>query len=187
MAAGHPAAILLKNRNREWHAFNPEVIGDGRQYRNEVDADERCEVRLNVGIPWQVLGDRFLFLQQTRIGCHINTDSIVSVFQGQIAEALGLRPQPPFIDGFSTCMELIPGYWNLHEVHVGLGPNFIPVNIWFPVEYGNHGWQWRRLFPIWNTLGMRGVIDKRMLCINELEVYAFEWLSPNNYPREKPK
>lgn len=204
MPNGHPKAILLANRNRPHHRFNEQVIGDGQEHDVEFPNDPRCMVRLNVGVPWQNIGEQHLFLRQTRIGCHVNTDSIESLFQGDVAAELHLRLpnlRPDLVDpawfqgeiadeddpncvvmgAVSTFVgRFFSGYWCEREIHVGLYPGFVPVKVWFPIELGNNGWQWRLGFPIWNVLGMRGVIDKRMLSVNDLELYSMEWRSPES-------
>jgi hypothetical protein len=68
------------------------------------------------------------------------------------------------------------GWWCEHELWLSLGPGYLPLEVWFPVELGPRGWQWRLGFPEWNVLGMRGVLDRRMLCVTSKEVYAFELL-----------
>jgi hypothetical protein len=179
MAIVHPRAILLANQNRPHHRFNEAVIGDGRDYDQAILADNRVEVVLNVGVPPDAAPPGPILLKRRdRIGCHINTDSAVSLFQGNVAFKLNLQPRPPFLGIVSTCVGNVSHYWNEYSVYVGLHPGYIPVSVWFPVELGNDGWQWEFGFPTWNVLGMRGVIDRRMLSINALEVYSMKWRAP---------
>jgi len=178
MPNGHPKAILIANRERPRHVFNDAVIGDGRDIDVEISTDDLITIRLNIGIPSGHAPGPILLRQQAQIGCRVSTDSQLSLFQGKIASQLNLQPTPTFLGIVSTCMGRTPGYWSEHRILVGLYPGYIPINVWFPVELGNNGWQWKFGFPEWNVLGMRGVLNERMLSVNELEFYSMKWKSP---------
>ncbi len=179
MPNGHPKAILVSNRERPRHVFNDAVIGDGRELDVQVRSDERVTIRVNIGIPSGQAPGPILLRQQAQIGCRVSTDSLISLFQGSIAYQLNLQPGLPILGGVSTCVGRIPGgYWSEHRILLGLYPGYISIRVWFPIEFGNNGWQWKFGFPIWNVLGMRGVLNKRMLSMNALECYSMEWQSP---------
>lgn len=187
MPNGTPPAFFLDGSNGNGHRFNPEVIGRGRVYPNEIPADPSCIIKIVVGIPDPQYAQWNLLSHAARIACHVNSDAKETVLQGQIAAELNLQPVDPFSARIATHMGVYPGLWNRHELWVAFGPDYFPLEVWFPVEPEGRGWAWRSdRFPQWNVLGMRGLIDRRMVCITSSEVYAFERLCPSAHQDETP-
>jgi len=174
MASDLRPPILLADRRRPSHHFNDEVIGGGRDYVNEVSAHNPCIIKINVAIPWNQ--HPLLFLHLIQVACRVSTDTGPTIFQGDIANRLNLQPVNPFLRRVTTFLGSYTGVWCSHELRVGLGPGYMPLDVWFPVQPGHHGWEWRPGFPQWNVLGMTDVLNRRMLCATSEQVYAFERL-----------
>jgi len=174
MAFGGPTAIYLAKPTRPQHRFNDKVIGQGREYLNEAATGDLCIIRLNAGTPWKRLTPNLLFVHALDVACRIGTDTQPTVFLGNIADKLNLQPLDPFPARVSTFLDSHVGWWCKHELWLSLGPGYMPLEVWFPVELGGRGWQWRYGFPQWNVLGMRNVLNRRMLCVTSEEVFAFE-------------
>jgi hypothetical protein len=174
MADGIPSAFHLDDGPPPAHSFNSAAIGRGREYPNEIPAGRRCSIRIRVGVRWQQPAAHILFLHAIRVGCNIGTDILPTVFRGDIAHQLNLQPIKPFLGHVATFIGRHPGWWSQHELWLSIGPDYMPLNVWFPVELVSGSWQWRYGFPEWNILGMANVLNRRMLCATSEQVYAFE-------------
>lgn len=166
-------AIYVDNRPRPPHRFNYDAIGRGQDYLNQALAGDRCIITIQAGIPWRTPIKKLLFRSRVAVECHICTDTQPAVFQGNIAYSLGLRPINPFIRRVDTAFGPYAGYWSRYDLWLSPCPGYMRLEVWFPVERNRRGWDWRYGFPQWNVLGMRGVLNRRMLCVTSEQVYAF--------------
>jgi hypothetical protein len=176
MAFGVPPALYVDNQPRPPHRFNYDVTGPGRDYLNRALAGDSCIVRIQAGTAWRQLPRRVLFLRTVTFDCHISTDTQPTILQGNVADKLGLRPVKPFIGRVNTFLRTYAGSWCKNQLWLSIGPGYMPLEVWFPVQHGPHGWRWQFGFPQWNVLGMTDVLKRRMLCVTSQEVYAFERL-----------
>lgn len=169
-------AIHLENLPRPPHRFNPNVVGQGKEYRNEADAGDPCVITIGAGIRWRYSSEDHPFHRHVSVKCHISTDTEPTVFQGDVARELDLQPVNPFLCPVDTFLEARAKLWCKHEVWLSLGPDYMPLEVWFPVEKGPHGLRWKTGFPRWNVLGMKGVLKHRMFCVTSEQVFVFERL-----------
>ena len=174
MASG--SAICLDNQPRPPHRFNHDIVGRGREHVNHSATGDRCIIRIEAAV--SLTGPLYpVFSHVVPVACHICTDTGPTVFQGGIADRLKLRPVNPFMQRITTFVGGYTGWWSKHEVWLSLGPDDLRLKVWFPVvRLGHHRWQWQYAFPNWNVLGMRDVLDRRMLCATSEHVYCFERL-----------
>jgi hypothetical protein len=176
MAADGTHIIYMDPPPRARHQINRDAVGSGRRYKNQATYGDRCIIGVEVGVPWQALSKRLIFLHKVGIACNVGTDMPPTILLGNIADKLHLQPTDPFFNLVSTSLGSVPGWWCKHELWISLGSGYMELEVWFPVQLGHNGWEWRYSFPHWNVLGMRDVLNQRMLCITSDEMYAFQRL-----------
>jgi hypothetical protein len=173
MPIAAPLPIRLDPNGRK-HSFNDTVIGPGRHYLNEVPGGDMCAIRLVASVPWQRVTSRLPLPKQVSVTCCICSDVRPTIFQGQIAHQLRLPLTNVFAKLVGTPFGTYHGFWSEHKLWLSLGPGDSQLDVWFPVQQGAHGWEWHYAFPMWNVLGMKEVLDHRMLCMTAEHVCVFE-------------
>lgn len=163
-------AIDIMNRPRPRHCFNFAVVGRGHERAHLPPTGDRSRIEIRAEVR-----RKDLVLAAEMIQCVVNTGSRVTVFQGDVGRDLGLAvPDPPSIGSIRTPFNLYASFWGRHRILLSVPPDLLEISVWFPMEYVNHRWRWRLGFPGWNVLGMREVLDKRLLCFAREKLYGFE-------------
>jgi hypothetical protein len=174
MAFGVPPAIIVDNYPTPKHRFNFNLIGRGTQYANQAPAGDRCIISIQAGTAWKKSPKKLLLNNAVTLDCHISTDTQPTVFQAGIAHGLKLPLVAPFFRRVNTFLGSYTGWWCKQDLWLSIGPGYMPLEVLFPVQHGAHGWGWRFGLPQWNVLGMRDVLNRRMLCVTSEHVFSFE-------------
>ena len=172
MASDRRSAIALC-RQPQPSCDERNVLTRGWEY-NRLKSSSLCAIRIWAGTPVEWAPQKPFMGCQLRLDCQISTDSWPTVFQGKIAKQLELQPDEPVLEQVSTFGGPYKGWWSRHRLWLSIGLNYLDLEVWFPVESGSSGWEWRDEFPQSNVLGMGGVLDRRMLCLTSEQVFVFE-------------
>jgi hypothetical protein len=126
---------------------------------------------LRTALP-NVLIDRLL---KGRIDYVVDTGAEVSLFKSEVARDLQLDPGKKV-----RKQELILGdgsksraLYCEETIGIELGAEWLPVRVLFPVSETTAGMIWRTDFPLENILGLRDVLDERMLCFTPETLFVF--------------
>jgi hypothetical protein len=173
MPNGAPPAILVENQPRPPHRFNLSAVGGGEAYRNMSPDDNRCVIDIWAGPPGP-MPLRPGLPPSVQVRCHVSTDTKPTIFQGDVAHQLKLSPAKPFTKFIDSCYKKpYVGFWSKHILWVAVGPAFMDLEVWFPVQQRGNALEWQLGFPAWNVLGTARVLDRRMLCVTSDHVFAF--------------
>lgn len=178
------------------HRFNPEKVGAGKSYKN-ISARSGCEMVIRITAA-DVDDSRTVSRSKGAINeedlvtcarsvlenvkCLLDTGSDRTFFRGEIARTLAL-PKPTDDEVKNDGIEVfggdvVPCCVCLRKLYLELGPDPIPVSVFFPVTRpaGGIAYDWVDGFPQQNVLGMKSVLNRRMLCITRDFLYAFKHL-----------
>jgi hypothetical protein len=126
---------------------------------------------LRTALP-NVLIDRLLKDRREYV---VDTGAGVSLFKSEVARELQLDPgkkvrEQELIlgDGSKSC-----ALYCEETIGIELGAEWLPVSVLFPVAKTAEGMIWRTDFPLENILGLRDVLDRRMLCFTPETLFVF--------------
>ena len=106
--------------------------------------------------------------------CCVSTHTPWTIFGAEVARGLHLPVANPFRERVDTFLRPYRRWWCKHSLWLLIHPALLPVEVWFPVAKTGNTWDWRFDVPMWNVLGMNGVLNRRMFSVTCEQVCTFE-------------